>query len=321
MRPTSATSPAVNPLVPAPGARTRRGVMRGHAGRRSRPRWSGVLWALPALIMYAGFVLYPLSQTVRYSFYDWNGIGAATWVGTGNYDAVFNDPQLYGSVVHAFQLVIYFSFIPVTLGLLIGALLRGLKNGPFTTVSRTVLFLPQVIPLVGAAIAWRWLYAQDGLVNQALGWVGLGRLARGWLGDFGTALSAVGLIGCWVATGFCTVLMLSGIARIDPTLYEAAQLDGAGPVAEFFAVTLPGLRHEITVALTMTVIAALASFDIVYVATQGGPGYATMVPGVQVVRLAFTERDVGLASALALVLLCLVLVVALPIQLLNRKPR
>ncbi|MDT0267270.1 sugar ABC transporter permease [Streptomyces sp. DSM 44915] len=271
--------------------------------------------------MYAGFVLYPLTQTVRYSFYDWNGIGTATWVGIRNYLTVFDDPQLYGSVLHSFQLVIFFSFIPVALGLLIGALLRGLQEGPFSTVSRTVLFLPQIIPLVGAAIAWRWLYAQDGLVNQALGWVGLDQLSRGWLGDFGTALPAIGLIGCWVATGFCTVLMLSGIARIEPTLYEAAQLDGAGPVREFFAVTLPNLRHEITVALTVTTIAALASFDIVYVATQGGPGYSTMVPGVQIVRLAFTENNVGLASALAVVLLLLVIVVALPIQLLNRKSR
>lgn len=280
-----------------------------------------MLWVLPALAVYAGFVLYPLTQTVRYSFYEWNGIGSATWVGARNYAAVANDPGLYGSILHAFQLVIFFSVIPVALGLVIAALLRGLKEGRFTTASRTVLFLPQIIPLVGAAIAWRWLYAQDGLVNQALGWVGLDRLARGWLGDFDTALPAVGLIGCWVATGFCIVLMLSGIARIDPTLYEAAQLDGAGPVAEFFAVTLPNLRHEITVALTVTTIAALASFDIVYVATQGGPGYSTMVPGVQIVRLAFTENNVGLASAFAVVLLVLVFVVALPIQLLNRKSR
>ena len=317
MSPTSAASPASAPAAPEHLRDLGRQVSR----RRRGSRWAGLLWVLPALVMYAGFVLYPLTQTVRYSFYDWNGIGAATWVGTRNYDTVLNDPQLYGSVLHAFQLVVFFSFIPVALGLLIGALLRGLKEGRFTTVSRTVLFLPQIIPLVGAAIAWRWLYAQDGLVNQALGWVGLDQLTRGWLGDFGTALPAVGLIGCWVATGFCTVLMLSGIARIDPTLYEAAQLDGAGPVAEFFAVTVPNLRHEITVALTVTTIAALASFDIVYVATQGGPGYSTMVPGVQVVRLAFTENNVGLASALAVVLLLLVYVVALPIQLLNRRRR
>ncbi|NED94629.1 sugar ABC transporter permease [Phytoactinopolyspora alkaliphila] len=317
MSPTSATRRASAPAAPE----HLRALARRASRRRRGARWVGLLWVLPALVMYGGFVLYPLTQTVRYSFYDWNGIGTAAWVGIRNYDTVFNDAQLYGSVLHAFQLVIFFSFIPVALGLLIGALLRGLKEGRFTTVSRTVLFLPQIIPLVGAAIAWRWLYAQDGLVNGTLSWVGLDLLTRGWLGDFGTALPAVGLIGCWVATGFCTVLMLSGIARIDPTLYEAAQLDGAGPVAEFFAVTLPNLRHEITVALTVTTIAALASFDIVYVATQGGPGYSTMVPGVQVVRLAFTENNVGLASALAVVLLLLVYVVALPIQLLNRRPR
>ena len=113
-------------------------------------------------------------------------------------------------------------------------------------------------------------------------------------------------------------IFLTGMSKIDTALYEAARIDGAGWFAEFRAVTLPGLRYEIGVCLTVTIIAALAAFDIVYVSTGGGPGGATAVPGIQIYILAFLERQVGLASALAVVLMILVLIVILPIQRLTR---
>ena len=128
---------------------------------------------------------------------------------------------------------------------------------------------------------------------------------RGWAG--GGAL--------WAAM----VLLLAGVQKIPQSLYDAARVDGAGPVREFFTVTLPGLRNEVAVALTLTTIQALRSFDIVYVTTGGGPGNSTAVPGIQIYILAFLERQVGLASALAVVLIVLVLLVILPIQRLTRE--
>ena len=118
------------------------------------------------------------------------------------------------------------------------------------------------------------MLASDGVVNQLLTAVGLGASARGWLGDFDFALPAVGIIGAWVLLGLCTMLLVTGITKIDPSLYEAAKLDGASAWHEFVWITLPGLRQEIGVCVTVTVIAALASFDIVYIATGGGPGPA-----------------------------------------------
>jgi raffinose/stachyose/melibiose transport system permease protein len=296
---------------PTPAARTRR--------RSRRRRWTGWLWVSPALAMYAAFVLYPLSQTIRYSFYDWDGIGPASWVGFANYRKVISDPQLSSSIVHAFQLILFFSVIPVGIGLVVAAVLRELPWRAGGTIARTLLFLPQIIPLAAAAVAWSWVYSDEGLINQFLRALGLGSLARPWLADFSTALPAVGLIGSWVALGFATVLFVAGIGKIDPALYEVARIDGAGRIREFFAVTLPGLRQEIVVCITITVIGALASFDIVYIATQGGPGYSTMVPGVQVVLLAFTAHQVGLASALAAVLLVLVLLIVVPLQRFGRQ--
>ena len=264
--------------------------------------------------MYAVFVLRPTLATIQYSFYEWDGITAATPVGIDNYKRVLTDPDLASSIGHAFFLIIFFTLIPVTGGLLIAALLQEIKLKGLATTARTTLFLPQIIPGAAAAIAWVWMLSINGAVNQVLKAVGLGGITRAWLGDFTWALPSVGVIGTWLGLGFCTILLVSGIGKIDPGVYEAARLDGAGFFATFRAVTLPGLRAEIGVCVTVTIIAALASFDIVLMSTQGGPGNATMVPGVLVYQLGFTESRLGLASALGVVLTILILIVILPLQ-------
>jgi raffinose/stachyose/melibiose transport system permease protein len=283
--------------------------------RRTAVGW---LFVTPALVMYVIFVLQPLALTVQYSLYRWDGVGPATWVGLSNYESVISDPRLVETLFNAFRLVIFFSLIPVTLGLVTASVIQRVARGRLGTISRTVLFLPQVIPLVAAGIIWGRLLSLQGLVNQTLSLIGFGDVTRAWLGDFDAALPAVGVIGIWVLLGFCTVLLLTGMTKIDAALYESARLDGAGWLAEFRSITVPSLRNEIGVCITVTVIAALAAFDIVYVSTGGGPGGATAVPGIQIYILAFLERQVGLASALAVVLVLLVLIVILPIQRLTR---
>jgi raffinose/stachyose/melibiose transport system permease protein len=287
-------------------------------GTRRRQALVGWLFVAPALIMYALFVLQPLALTIEYSFYRWDGVGPATVVGFANYLEVLSEPRLVQTLSNAFRLVIFFSLIPVTLGLVTASIVQRVARGWLGTFSRTVLFLPQVIPLVAAGIIWGRLLSLRGLVNQLFTAIGLGDITRAWLGDFDFALPAVGIIGVWVLLGFCTVLLLTGMAKVDPALFESARLDGAGWLAEFRSITVPALRYEIGVCVTVTVIAALAAFDIVYVSTGGGPGNATAVPGIQIYILAFLERQVGLASALAVVLIVLVLLVILPIQRLTR---
>lgn len=279
----------------------------------------GWLFVAPALLMYAAFVLVPLLLTIVYSFNRWNGVGPMTWVGLKNYVTVFEVPDLLGTIFNAFWLVIWFSFVPVTLGLVVASVIHRVATGRLGEVARTILFLPQVIPLVAAGIIWGWLLALPGLVNQILKAVNLGEIARAWLGDFDSALPAVGAIGVWVLLGFCIVLLSTGMSKIDPALYESARIDGASWFQEFLAITVPLLRQEIGVCLTVTVIAALAAFDIVYVSTGGGPGNSTSVPGLQIYILAFTQRAVGLASALAVLLMVLVVVIIIPIQRLSRE--
>lgn len=285
--------------------------------RRPRLRVRGYVYVLPAFLLYIVFAILPALHTLYLSFYEWDGVGAATPAGLRNYASVFTDPHLRGALVHAVVLVVFFAFLPILLGLLLtGLLSRHRRRG--MTAFRVLFFLPYVVPMVAVGITWRWMYADDGVVNQVLRVVGLGGVAQAWLGSFRLALPAVGLVGTWTLTGLCMMLFLSGAQKVDPALYEAATLDGAGPVREFTTVTLPALRGEIAVALTVTVIAALASFDVVYVTTNGAPGDTTTVPGLLVYRLAFTDGQVGLASALAIALTVFIMLVVLAINRLVR---
>jgi raffinose/stachyose/melibiose transport system permease protein len=279
------------------------------------------LFIAPALAFYGVFVLVPIAMSIYYSLQRWDGIGKMQFKGLNNYLIVVTDPEFLQVLGNAFQLVVYFTIIPVAVGLGVASAIRNHLGGRFGATARTVLFIPQVIPLVAAGIAWKWMFASNGVVNQFLSLIGLSGVTRGWLGDFDFALPAVGIIGGWVLLGLCTMLLVTGISRIDPSLYEAAKLDGASSWDEFRWITLPGLRQEIGVCVTVTVIAALASFDIVYIATGGGPGVQTTVPGLEIYRLAFAHRQVGLASALAVVLMVLVIVCVLPIQWLTRQPK
>src|SRR5665648_709744 len=295
---TSGRREGTSPVLGSPESRRR-------ALRARRLRRGGMALTLvaPAALTYFLFVVRPIAQTVQYSFYDWDGVTPSTWVGLANYVALFHDPELSGSIVNAFELIIFFSFVPVILGLFTANTIRGFATSRLAVVARTVLFLPQIIPLVAAGIMWSWQMSTNGLVNQVFRLIGLDGIARAWLGDFDTALPAVGVIGAWVLFGLCMLLLLAGMTKIDPGLYEAARIDGAGPLREFVSITLPSLRQEV----------------VVYVSTQGGPGNSTLVPGLEIYYLAFFQREVGQASALAVALMALVLAVVLPLQWLNRE--
>ncbi len=268
--------------------------------------------------MFAWLVLGSLGTAFHYSLYHWDGVGVSRWAGLDNYAEVFRNDELVGAIVHSFVLIGFYSVVPVTCGLVVAAVIHGGRQRTLGNLARTILFLPQLVPLIAAGIAWKWMFATTGTVNQFLSAIGLGSITRAWLADFDTALPAVGLIGVWVLLGFCIVLLLTGMAKIDQTLYEAARIDGAGPIREFFAVTLPAIRNQIAVCVTVTVILSMASFDIIFASTGGGPGTQTMVPGVEIYRRAFTYREVGLASAYGLVLMVLVMFLILPIQRLSR---
>lgn len=294
-----------SPLTAGPALASRAGA--GPAARRpTKAALKGWIYLAPALMIYLGFAIWPALNTLHLSLLDWDGVGPPEWVGLDNYLQIVRDPALYSSIGNALLLIVFFSVIPVIVGLVMTGLLLGkVRRG--MTFFRTVFFLPQVLPLVAVGITWRWLYAESGAINQFLDALGLGFVTRAWLGDYNLALYALGLIGTWTMSGLCMMLFLSGAQRIDTSLYEAATLDGAGAFRQFVSVTVPGVRKEITIASVITTIAALASFDLVFVTTNGGPADQTTVPALLVYRLAFNEGDIGTASALAITLTALVI--------------
>lgn len=284
----------------------------GEAGRGTadrppgEPRRVGYLYLLPAILVFGAFTLVPLGHAVWLSFFEWDGITVGKWVGLANYGDVLSDPEQRRTFGHALILVIFYAVIPVVIGLIIaGTVARTHVRG--FTFFRVVLFLPQVVALVVVAVMWRMIYdPNDGPINELLRSIGLGGLAKSWLGDFDVALPAVGLIGTWVMYGLAMVLLTAGVQKIPRSLYDAARVDGAGAMREFFAVTLPALRGEIAVALTLCTIQALRNFDLVYITTKGGPGDATSVPAYQVYERAFNTGAVGSAAATGIVLALLI---------------
>jgi raffinose/stachyose/melibiose transport system permease protein len=283
-------------------------------GKKRKVEWKAYLYILPAFVLFAVFLGVPAVQTAQYSLFKWNGIGPSTWVGLQNYAELFTDSVLRSSFLHAGVLILFYAVIPLVLALFLTAIISRGANLRGMSVFRTLLFLPQVVASVVVATIWVAIYSPDGLINQLMRLVGLESLTRAWLGDFDTALPAVGIIGSWLGIGLCLVLFLSGVANIQPELFEAARIDGAGPVGEFFSITLPALRGQIAVALTLTVVAALKTFDLVYITTRGGPGTSTTLPAFEAYNRAFNTGKVGSAAAVAIVLTALILGVTVLIQ-------
>ena len=299
----------------APGKRARARPARGRPGRppwrgsrRQRDALAGWLFLLPAVALIGLLLAEPFVKAVQYSLQNWDGVGVAQYVGLYNYQQIFVNPVERGSLVNLGLLFIFYAIIPTAGGLIAAGLVRRSRQ-PGMGVFRFVFFLPQVIVTVVVAIVWTWLMAPSGTgsINGLLHAVGLGpAVGTPWLGDFNTALVAVGLIAVWLDFGLCFVLFLAGIQRISPELYDAARIDGAGMVTEFLRITVPLLRRETAAAITITTVAALQSFTLIYQATNGGPGYATMVPGLLVYRDGFQLGQVGTASALGIMMSLLI---------------
>ena len=317
MSSSATTDPAVASDLSSPG-RLRADGPRADSPASERPpgepRRVGYLYALPALLFFGLFVLAPLGHAAWLSLFEWDGLTDKEWVGLDNYADVVSDPELRRAFGHAAVLLIFYSALPICLGLLLaGVVARTRVRG--LALFRTILFLPQVIALVVVAAMWKMIYdPETGPLNRALRSVGLDSLEQNWLGGFDIALPSVGLIGTWVMYGLAMILFMAGVQKIPPSLYDAARVDGAGPLREFLAVTLPGLRGELAVALTLTTIAALRNFDIVYITTAGGPGTATTVPAFQVYQRVFEFPRVGSAAAVGICLLAVIFLLALLIN-------
>ncbi len=291
----------------------------GHTKARGldRPGALPYLLIIPGFAFYAAFVLAPIVETFRLSFVRWDGLLPEKWVGLANYTATLKDPAWWTSTTVALTFVLFSCLLPVAVALFLTGIIARTRIRGLSFI-RFVYFLPYTVALAVVAIAWRWLYATDGTVNMLVGVVfGKDRVVA-YLGDMHLAMPALGIVSFWTMFGFVCVLLLSGTQHIPRELFEAARMDGAGPVREFFAVTLPGIRHELRVSLVMTFILALRTFDLPLVATQGGPGDKTTTPSLLMYRDVFLNMEIGKGASIAVLI---TIGIAVGAALINRALR
>jgi multiple sugar transport system permease protein len=293
----------------APGVR-RRFRATGYIGRRRR---TGYLLVLPALIVFAVVLVYPIISSLVLSFQSVStssGEFGGPWVGLDNYLAAGSDPAFGVALRNS----VYFTVVEVAgvvgIGLVVAMLLNHrLGRSPFF---RVILLIPWALAPVANAVLWRWIYhANYGILNFLLKELGLIDRYQVWLGEPQLALNALLLADIWKSIPFIALLLLAGLQNVPPILYRAARLDGAGTWQTFRYVTLPQMRTTILICVVLQSIWALKVFDLVYVLTKGGPADGTVLLNFLAYRVTFSFGNIGYGAALADILFVLMFVLAL----------
>jgi raffinose/stachyose/melibiose transport system permease protein len=263
--------------------------------RRSPARRRTVIaWAfmLPLILTNVLVVLGPSLSALYYSFTDWSGIGEARWVGLGNYVELVGDPEFRQALWHNVVWTVFFLVVPMVMGLFGAFALTRIRR--FRLLFRVAYFVPYIVASVVTAAVWENLLSSDVGIGEAFG--------INFLGNIHLALPTVAFVNNWAWWGFLVVIFLAAMQGVDPRLYEAAALDGAGPFRQFWSITLPSIRPTFMFLGLMTIIWSFLSFDYVYVLTQGGPAGATDVLSTMLYREAFASLRAGYASAIGIVM-------------------
>ena len=280
-------------------------------------------WAFlaPALVIYSVVVVYPMIYSAYLSLFRWDGISPTkVFVGLDNYGILLTQNDVFWIALknNAIWLVCAL-LLPTSIGLGLGILLNSKFRG--SHIFRSVFYFPAVLSLAVVGLIWTWIYHPDlGLLNQVLGALGLKGLQRNWLSDPQIALYPVIIAATWNAVGLPMLLYLAGLQTIPEELHEAAKVEGAGPIQRFFYITFPLLRETTLVVLAITAINALKAYDIIYAMTNGGPANRTQLLSTWMYFLTYNYNQVGLGTAIAVVLFSLTLIFAIPyIRFMTRK--
>ena len=279
----------------------------------------GLLFIAPFVVAALVFMVFPVAESIRMAFYYIDPLNpdGQRWAGLANFETVLRDPLFWSSLRNA----AYWTFVSIILQTVIGVAFALLLHLPLRGISifRGLLLFPYIVPTVVIALCWQWMLTPDGIVNHLLRATGLIDESIYWLSTPDMAMLSTIMLNVWKYTPFVTICVLARLQTVPTELYDAARVDGAGPFREFVAVTLPGLRGEIAVALTLTTIYALRNFDLVYITTSGGPGNATSVPAFQVFSRAFESGQVGSAAAVGITLTVIIFIISLGINRLAER--
>lgn len=284
-------------------------------GRSVRRHPVGYLFVAPIVLFFVVFVGYPFLRSFYLSLTSWSGLGSAQFVGLRNFQVMADDPAFWKSLGNTFLFTGVTTVLQTALPLLLAVLLnRGWRAG---VLFRTLIFIPAVISLVVTGVLWQLIYEPNfGTLNETLRSIGLGALAHPWLADPHTVLPAMIVVSLWQSLGLFTLIYLAGLQGIDPTLYEAASIDGASGRQQFFNVTVPMLRTVTAVVIILNLINGFKTFDMIYVMTGGGPNRASEVLGTYLYGLAFGSTAgavpaLGYATAISMVIFVLCLAATL----------
>ena len=296
--------------APAPRRRLLPSLIPGSAARAFWP------YLIPGLALLTLIVIVPLVWNIYLTFTSYRGIRPPEFIGLENWEKLFADQVFWTSFGNSIAMVVAMVVVPTLLGLVLAAMLFDLIGkkfgGKLASFFRATYYLPQILPGVIAAIVIGWiLRPQNGALNEILEGVGLGGLAHNWLGSPDTALPSIMVIMIWVQLGYPIVIFMAALERVDPELYEAAELDGANWIQRFRSITVSIIRPEIFVVTLTCTIAALKVFGPIYTLTGGGPGTSTIVPAYYAYSEFFQSQQVGYGATIATALTVVIAAVSI----------
>lgn len=315
---------ATIPLAEAPGSTRTKQPARLDSLLPATGGRSFWIYLVPGGVLLTVIVIVPLIWNVYLSFTSWRGVLAPVWVGGDNWVRLVQDRDFWTSFLNSIAMIVAMVIVPTLLGLVVAAILFDLIGKKFgarlASFLRATYYLPQLLPVAIGAVVIGWiLRPQNGALNTVLQAIGLGSLQHNWLGDPSTALLSIMFVMVWVQIGYPVVIFMAALQRVDPELYEAAELDGAGWFQRFRSITVHIIRPEIFVVTLTCTIAALKVFGPIFTLTRGGPGNATIVPSYYSYNEFFNVQQVGYGATIATALT--VVIVLLTIAFIKAQQR
>lgn len=274
---------------------------------------------LPALLIYCSIVVIPALYSISISFFKWNGIGEKKFVGIKNYLNLFTkDPvftlALSNNLIWIVLTLVFTTSIALMLALLLNRSFKG------RVVYRAVFYFPYMLSWIVIGIVWKWIYNPNiGFLDEVMKRIGLGHLNITWLSDPKIALYCVFVAALWQSVGQPMLYFLAGLQAIPKELFEAAEVDGAGKFATFFRITVPQLRETFVIVLATLIIGSMKVYDVVYVMTAGGPVNSTQTLASYMYAQTFKYSNLGTGSAIATIMMLVMMIVIIPYVLFTTK--
>ncbi|EEH63589.1 ABC transporter, permease protein [Gleimia coleocanis DSM 15436] len=289
-----------------------------YAGQSVLAKWSGTAYVLPSFVILLMIAILPILASAYLSFTQFDVLSSPEWIGTVNYQRIYSDQAFWDALKHTIIFTVFTVPLQIFIPMVLADKLARLKTRWLSGLVRSVLFVPVVASLILVGTVWQYILAGGvGFFNVIL--EGLGFSSLNFLGDPTLAMGSVIVVAAWKNIGYFLVLFYAGVLDIPKERYEAASVDGANVVQQFFYITIPGLRKVTQLSILLATIWSFQAFDLIYAMTKGGPGGATSTLVMAIYDAGFKLFEMGYASAMAMVLLLLIICFSLIQKLVNRK--